>query len=82
MHLPTWLHRGPDEAATSRVLRINEPVGAKDKPLFKGNSVRGAVVASHTLNLMPHHRSHGLQVATTKYNLVTFLPKALFEQYR
>ena len=57
--LASLLHRPAGEAATSRVLRLNEPPAPGARAPFAGNSV-----------------------STTKYNLATFLPKALFEQYR
>jgi len=49
------------------------------------------VVVSHTTPLPPHSLLHphgrqpryrGNRTSTTKYSLLTFLPKALFEQYR
>lgn len=49
-----------------------------------GEEVRVVYVnETHQEHAKAHHKSYsGNYVSTTKYNLLTFLPKALFEQYR
>ena len=60
--------------ALDRLLRPRQPTAAGEHRQILVNT---GLAAKHA-----HKRFKGNYVSTTKYNLATYLPKALYEQFR